>query len=106
MTEVWDTKDGRRRVRRDPPTIEDAVLAAQGLAEDIDGQVEIIMSLMPVSAEEARSAALRLVQRKDTNHLTVSSRAGTARTVVVERRAPRRVLTRPVIASAGFRGRI
>ena len=30
MSEVWDTKDGRRRVRRDPPTIEDAVLAAQG----------------------------------------------------------------------------
>jgi hypothetical protein len=44
MSEVWDTKDGRRRVRRDPPTIEDAVLAAQGLTDDIDGQVDIVVS--------------------------------------------------------------
>jgi len=36
MSEVWDTKDGRRRVRRDPPTIDDAALAAQGLSEDLD----------------------------------------------------------------------
>ncbi|HEX4408589.1 MAG TPA: hypothetical protein VH206_07445 [Xanthobacteraceae bacterium] len=105
MTEVWDTKDGRRRVRRDPPTIDDAVLAAQGLADDVDGQVEIVMSLMTVTTEEARSAVLRLAQRKDTSHLTVAGRAGTARTVVVERRAPRRTIARP-IASAGLRGRI
>jgi hypothetical protein len=105
MSEVWDTKDGRRRVRRDPPTVDDAVLAAQGMADDIDGQVDIVMSLMQVSAEEARSAVLRLAQRKDTNHLTVAGRAGTARTVVVERRAPRRTIARPT-ASAGFRGRI
>jgi hypothetical protein len=110
MSEVWDTKDGRRRVRRDPPTIEDAVLAAQGLADDVDGQVEIVMSLMEtVSVEEARGAVLRLAQRKDTNNLTITGRAGAARTVVVERRAPRRLpartATSPTTASAGFRGR-
>ena len=71
MSEVWETKDGRRRVRRDPPTIEDAVLAAQGMSEEVDGQIEIVMSLMEVTAEEARRAVLRLGQRKDTNHLTV-----------------------------------
>ncbi len=38
------------------PTVEDAVFAAQGPhGDDIDGQVEIVMSLMPVSAEEARA---------------------------------------------------
>jgi hypothetical protein len=106
MSDVWETKDGRRRVRRDPPTIEDAVLAAQGLSDEVDGQIEIVMSLMEVSAEEARTAVLRMGPRKDTNHLTVAGRAGTARTVVVERRAPRRVLTRPATASVGFRGRV
>ena len=66
MSQEWDTKDGRRRVRRDPPTIEDAVLAAQCMAEDdVDAQVEIVMSLMAVSAEEARGAVLKYGQRKD-----------------------------------------
>ena len=57
MSDVWDTKDGRRRVRRDPPTLEDAVLAAQGLTDDVDGQIEIVTSLMQVSAEEASGAS-------------------------------------------------
>ncbi len=105
MNEVWETKDGRRRVRRDPPTVEDAVLAAQGLCDEVDGQIEIVMSLMEVSAEDARSAVLRMGQRKDINHLTVATRAGTARTVVVERRAPPRIIARPATASIALRGR-
>jgi hypothetical protein len=90
MSEVWDTKDGRRRVRRDPPTVEEAVLAAQGLTEQPGEQIEIVASLMEVSADEARSAVLRVGQRKDFNRLTVAGRAGAPRAVVVERRAPRR----------------
>jgi hypothetical protein len=105
MTDVWDTKDGRRRVRRDPPTLEDAVLAAQGLAEDIDGQVEIVMSLMQVSAEEARGAVLKFGQRKDTSRFTIAGRAGAPRAVVVERRSPRRLGVRPT-ASVVHRGRV
>jgi hypothetical protein len=92
MSEVWETKDGLRRVRRDPPTIEDAVLAAQGLTDDVDGQVEIVISLMQVSAEVARGAVLRMSQRKDVNRLTIAGRSGMPRAVVVERRAPRRAL--------------
>jgi hypothetical protein len=91
--EVWNTKDGRRRVRRDPPTIEEAVLAAQGMTEELAEQTEIVSSLMQISAEEARGAVLRLCQRKDVDRITIASRAGrtgTARAVVVERRVPRR----------------
>ncbi len=96
MSEVWDTKDGRRRVRRDPPTVEDAVLAAQGLTEEPSEQVEIVASLMQIPAEEARGAVLRMARRKDVNRITVAARsprpgqAVGARAVVVERRAPRR----------------
>jgi hypothetical protein len=96
VSEVWDTKDGRRRVRRDPPTVEDAVLAAQGLTDEPSEQVEIVASLMQISAEEARGAVLRLAQRKDVNRITVAARATRpgqvigARAVVVERRTPRR----------------
>ncbi len=105
MSEVWDTKDGRRRVRRDPPTIEDAVLAAQGMAEDdTDAQVEIVMSLMAVSAEDARAAVLKYGQRKDREaaRLTVAGRSGAARTVVVERRTTRRSLTATRSAATGI----
>ena len=92
--------------RRDPPTIEDAVLAAQGLSDDIDGQIEIVMSLMEVSAEAARSAVLKMGQRKDTTtRFTIVGRAGAPRAVVVERRPSRGVALRPK-ASVGYRGRI
>lgn len=93
--EVWETKDGRRRVRRDPPTIEEAVLAAQGLSEETGAQAEIVASLMHISVDEARGAVLRLAQ-KSVDRITITARTGRAaahaapRAVVVERRAPRR----------------
>ena len=48
MSDEWETKDGRRRVRRDPPTVEEAVVAAQGLTDDLKEQIEIVASLMEV----------------------------------------------------------
>ena len=100
MSEIWDTKDGRRRVRRDPPTIEEAVLAAQGLTDETSEQTEIVASLMQISAEEARGAVLRLGQRKDVDRITITARPMRAgpnamaapRAVVVERRTARRPL--------------
>jgi hypothetical protein len=92
MSDVWDTKDGRRRVRRDPPTIEEAVVAAQGLTDDLKEKTEIVASLMEVPFEEARSAVLRMGQSKDVSRVTITApvgRTGAARAVVVERRAPR-----------------
>ncbi len=70
MSEVWDTKDGRRRVRRDPPTVEDAVLAAQGLTDDLDDQIEIVTSLMQVSAERGarRGAEIGSAQGRQPLH--------------------------------------
>jgi hypothetical protein len=94
MRDVWDTKDGRRRVRVDLPTVEDAVLAAQGLTDDAETQIEIVVSLMPVSPQEARRAVLKLKRSGDDNRVTVPGRTGALRAVVVERKAPRRVATR------------
>jgi hypothetical protein len=105
MSEVWDTKDGRRRVRRDPPTLEDAVLAAQGLSDDADAQIEIVMSLMQASAEAARAAILKMGQRKDTSRFAIAGRSGAPRAVLVERRPSRAAALRPK-ASVGYRGRI
>jgi hypothetical protein len=90
MNEVWDTKDGRRRVRRDPPTVEEAVLAAQGLTHDVREQIEIVASLMEVLPDEARSAVLRMGRGKGVNRVTISGRGAAAvRAVVVERHTTR-----------------
>ena len=96
MSEVWETKDGRRRVRQDPPTVEEAVLAAQGLTDETSEQIEIVASLMEVSVDEARGAVLRLAQRKDVNRLslTITGRAGASRAVVVERKTRRPLRSR------------
>lgn len=99
---VWETKDGLRRVRRDPPTIEDAVLAAQGLTEDLDGQVEIVVALMSVAADEARRVVLKM-RRPDTR-LTIPSRNGAPRAVVVERKSPRRQSLAPRASGDRRRG--
>ncbi len=99
MSNAWDTKDGRRRVRRDPPTLEEAVAAAQGLSDDVEDQVEIVASLMEVPQDEARAAVLRMGQRKEVNRVMVASRVGSSRAVVVERLTPRRA-----VASRRFAG--
>jgi hypothetical protein len=101
MSEIWETKYGLRRVRRDPPTVDDAVLAAQGLTEDLEGQIEIVAALMSVPAEQARRAVLKM--RRPDSRLTIPGRGGLARAVVVERKSPRRVTIAPR-ASVGRRG--
>ena len=89
MSDAWETKDGLRRVRRDPPTVEEAVVAAQGLTDDLKQQAEIVASLMEVSVEQARGVVLRMGHRKDVGRVTVTGRVGAPRAVVVERRASR-----------------
>ncbi len=89
MSDEWVTKDGRRRVRRDPPTVEEAVVAAQGLTDDLKEQIEIVASLMEVPREQARGVVLRMGQRKDVDRVTVTGRVGAPRAVVVERRTSR-----------------
>jgi hypothetical protein len=101
MRDVWHTKYGPRRVRLDPPTVEDAVLAAQGLTDDVEGQVEIVASLMPVSAQEARRTVLKMKRSGDDSRVTIPGRNGASRAVVVERKPPRRVATRSI--ASGWR---
>ena len=79
MTDEWETKDGRRRVRRDPPTVEEAVVAAQGLTDNLKEQVEIVASLMEMPPEQARGVVLRMGQRKDVDRVTVTGRIGAPR---------------------------
>ena len=89
MSEVWKTKYGTRRVRRDPPTLQEA---ARGLTDDIHAQVEIAASLMELPVEQVRAELLKSRgQRKDIKTIGVTAgRPGALRTVVVERKISRR----------------
>src|SRR4051812_33674733 len=98
MSTTWKTKYGPRRVRHDPPTLDEAIFAARGLTDDVQEQIEFAAGLMEAPVEEVRAAIMKLpVPRKPAATLAFTSRGGTERSVVVERKTTRRILPgRPV----------
>lgn len=96
MSTTWKTKYGPRRVRHDPPTLEEAIFAARGLTDDLQEQVEIAAGLMELPLEEVRTALMKSPPpRKPTATVAFTSRGGTHRSVVVERKTPRRMIGGP-----------
>ena len=91
MAATWNTKWGTRRVRQDPPTLAEAIAAAQGLTDDGDQQVEIAAMLMGVDVAAVEAEAKRLAsERRATLTVAASRRDKAPRTVIVERRTSRR----------------
>ena len=91
MSEVWNTKYGKRRVRHDPPDLAEAIAAAQGLTEDPDHQAELAAELMGVEVADVKAEMKKVSARRKPVILTSTDRKGLSRAVVVERR-PSRVL--------------
>lgn len=91
---TWNTKAGPRRVRHDPPTLKEAVAAAQGLTDQLAAQIEIAASLMDVPPETVRAEVMRAAPERKAIRLTVAAprERGMARTVIVERRPARRMI--------------
>ena len=91
MSEDWNTKYGSRRVRRDPPTLDEAIFAAIGITDDQNEQAEIAAALMGVPVEtvtpEVKKAG-RTMARSSTRVITEEQ--GAQRSVVVERRVVRK----------------
>jgi hypothetical protein len=95
MSDFWNTEYGPRRVRQEPPGLEEAIFAAVGLADDPADQAAIAASLMEVPIETVQVAMLKRRQSKTTANVTFTNRAGVQRAVVVERKAPRRTARYP-----------
>ena len=104
MSTTWKTKYGPRRVRHDPPTLEEAIFAARGLTDDVQEQIDFAAGLMEAPVEEVRAAIMKSpAPRKPAATLAFTNRGGTERSVVVERKAPRRMLPgRPVTTGRSF----
>jgi hypothetical protein len=95
MNSVWNTKFGPRRVRHEPPTLDDALFAARGMTDDPQQQVEFAASLMEMPVEQVKAAMLKSgAKRKDVAQAGFTARAGSKRTVVVERKVVRRPVAR------------
>src|ERR1700730_14378506 len=90
MSEIWNTKYGRRRVRFDPPTLREAIVAAQGLTGDLEQQAEIAAALMAVPVEDVRAELLMMAPARNSEEIVTSSgRDGGAKTMIVERKPNR-----------------
>ena len=98
MSGVWKTKYGARKVRHDPPTLDEAIAAAKGLTDDLQAQVEIAASLMELPVDQVRSEVMKAATpRSTTSRVAFIGRAGTQRAVVVEHKAPRRILAKSTL---------
>jgi hypothetical protein len=91
MSEDWNTKYGTRRVRRDPPTLDEAIFAAIGITDDQEAQAEIAASLMGLPIESV-IAEVKKIARTSARSTTrvIAGEQGAQRSVVVERRVIRK----------------
>ena len=89
--QAWNTKYGRRRVRHEAPTLEEAIAAAQGMSDQLDEQAEIAAALIGLPAEQVRTELLKLAtpRRNAIKSVVFTGAASAPRTVVVERKGIR-----------------
>ena len=89
--QAWNTKYGRRRVRHEAPTLEEAIAAAQGMSDQLNEQALIAAALIGLPAEQVRTELLKLAtpRRGAIKSVVFTGAASAPRTVVVERKGIR-----------------
>src|SRR5215468_4389621 len=95
------------RVRHEPPTLDEAIFAAQGLSDNLREQIEIAATLIGLPEEQVRQRVLEQssTARSGNRMVVTSNRAGAQRSVIVERKTPRRVVSQriaPLSTPASF----
>jgi hypothetical protein len=92
---AWNTKYGPRRVRHEAPTLAEAIAAAQGLSDELDEQAKIAASLIGLPYDQVRAELLKAAPpRKDViKSVLLAGPASAPRTIVVERKPARRVIS-------------
>jgi hypothetical protein len=74
------------RVRREPPTLDEAVAAAQGLTDDLRQQAEIAAGLMDIPEEEVMPLVAKAALPRRPGPRRETTLFDGTRVVVVERR--------------------
>jgi hypothetical protein len=78
----------RRRTRHDPPALDEAIAAAQGLTDQIESQIEIAAQLIGLSEDEVRPRVL-LARAHTRNSRVVPARNRQTEITVIRRRGSR-----------------
>ena len=64
--QTWNTKYGPRRVRHEAPTLEEAIVVAQGLSDKLNEQAKIAAALIGLPYDQVRAELLKVTPpRKD-----------------------------------------
>jgi hypothetical protein len=98
-------KGGNLRVKYEPPTLEEAFFAAQGLTDDVGQQIELAAALMNMPIEDVKAQAAELVAATvpAPQPVATSRTVRTVRTagqaIVVERRNTHRSAARQAVAA-------
>ena len=86
MGEQWQTKYGSRRVRREHPTLEEAIYAAMGITDDLQAQAEIAASLMGLPIENVQPEVKKNARATLRVTRVIAGEQGAQRSIVVERK--------------------
>jgi hypothetical protein len=89
MGAEWKTKQGMRRVRVEPPTLDEAIFAAQGITDDPQQQAQFAAELTGKPVETVLATILKEARKAVRTGRTMSIPAGNQRAVVVERKPSR-----------------
>ena len=92
MSAEWKTKQGMRRVRVEPPTLEEAIFAAQGVTDDPQQQADFAADLTGMPAETILATILKDARKAArTGRVLAIPSSGSQRAVVVERKPSRAI---------------
>ena len=90
MSVTWKTKYGLRSVRIEPPpTVEDALFAAEGLTRNVEQQITIAAGLLEVPIEQARTEAKRILGERAVHSTTHVPRRSMPPVLVMRKTAKR-----------------
>ena len=78
----------RRRTRYDPPGLDEAIAAAQGLTDEIESQIAIAAQLIGLPEDEIRGRVL-MAQAQTRQSRPALARGRQTEIVVIKRRGPR-----------------
>jgi hypothetical protein len=90
MSEDWNTKYGTRRVKRDPPTLDEAIFAAMGITDDLDQQAEIAAALMGMPLDVVQTEVKKASRTAARSTRVIAGEQGAQRSIIVERKVTRK----------------
>lgn len=101
-----NAKNQKLRVKNEPPSYEEAMIAAAGMSDEPAQQLELAAMLLGLPLTPETVKALNAAKPRG-NVVDIATRGGASRTVVVEKKRVARTISRPAtVAPRAFAGRL